>query len=283
MRPFGERLADAIDDRGRVTVGIDPHASLLAAWGLADDVAGLREFSLRCVEALAPHVAALKPQAAFYERHGSAGVAVLEEVVAASRALGVLTIVDAKRGDIGSTVQGYADAFLREGSPLAGDAVTLSPYLGPASLDPAVDVALANGRGVFVLCLTSNPEGASVQHARTADGVSVAAGVAAWAGRRNAPELALGARSGSIGLVVGATVRDAAVQLGVDLEQMGGPLLVPGLGAQGGTAADVRAVVGSAWSRSLPTTSRGVLGAGPDAAALIAAAQQARREIEEQG
>ncbi|PWD49734.1 orotidine-5'-phosphate decarboxylase [Serinibacter arcticus] len=281
MRPFGERLAAAIDARGRLTVGIDPHASLLAAWGLGDDVAGLREFSLRCVEALAPHVAALKPQAAFYERHGSAGLAVLEEAVAAARAADVLTIVDAKRGDIGSTMQGYADAFLREGSPLAGDAVTLSPYLGPGSLDPAIATARENGRGVFVLCLTSNPEGAQVQHARVASGESVAGLVAAAAARANAQERAAGAPLGSVGLVVGATVRDAAVELGVDLEAVGGPLLVPGFGAQGGTAADVRAVVGSAWSASLPSTSRGVLGAGPDAAGLVAAAQQARRDLEE--
>lgn len=282
MRTFGERLAAAIDERGRLTVGIDPHAGLLQAWGLPDSAAGLREFSLRCVDALAPHVAALKPQAAFFERHGSAGVAVLEEVIAASRAAGVLTVVDAKRGDIGSTMQGYADAFLREGSPLAGDAVTLSPYLGAGSLDPAIDTALASGRGVFVLCLTSNPEGAQVQHARGAAGVSVAAQVARAAAVRNAPAVALGAPMGSVGLVVGATVRHAARELGVDLEAVAGPLLVPGLGAQGGTAADVRAVVGGAWSRSLPTTSRGVLGAGPDTAALVAAAQQVRAEIEQE-
>lgn len=282
VRPFGDRLAEAIDARGRLTVGIDPHASLLAAWGLGDDVAGLREFSLRTVDALATRVGVLKPQAAFYERHGSAGVAVLEEVVAAIRAAGGLSIVDAKRGDIGSTMQGYADAFLREGSPLAGDAVTLSTYLGFGSLVPALETAAAHGRGVFALCLTSNPEGASVQHAREFDGTSVAARIALAAGERNAAEIAAGAAMGSVGLVVGATVRDAAATLGVDLEAVGGPLLVPGLGAQGGTAADVRAVVGSAWSRSLPSTSRGVLGAGPDAPALVAAADQARRELEEQ-
>ncbi|GMA31308.1 orotidine-5'-phosphate decarboxylase [Litorihabitans aurantiacus] len=282
-RPFGDRLAEAIDARGRLAVGIDPHAALLAAWGLRDDVAGLREFALRSVEALAPHAGVIKPQAAFFERHGSAGLAVLEEVVSAVRAAGGLSIVDAKRGDIGSTMQGYADAYLREGSPLAGDAVTLSTYLGTSSLAPAFATAAANGRGVFVLCLTSNPEGAQVQHAREADGTSVAARVARTAAQHNAAEVAAGAAMGSVGLVVGATVGGAASELGVDLEAVAGPLLVPGFGAQGGTAADVRAVVGGAFPFCLPSTSRGVLGAGPDGGALAAAAQRARREIEEGG
>ena len=296
MRPFGERLAAAIDERGRLCVGIDPHPPLLAAWGLADDAAGLREFSLRVVEALTGVVAVFKPQAAFYERHGSAGMAVLEETIAAARAGGVLTIVDAKRGDIGSTMQGYADAFLREGSPLAGDAVTLSPYLGFGSLTPAIDTAQANGRGVFVLCLTSNPEGASVQGAlpvapggssggaggpfprRGGAAWSVAAQIAADAGALNAAELAArGATDdptalGGVGLVVGATIGDAAKAGGVDLAAVRGPLLVPGLGAQGGSADSIRAAVGEAWHQVLASSSREVLAAGPDAGSLRSAA-----------
>ncbi len=284
---FGARLADAMDERGRLCVGIDPHPPLLRAWGLGDDVAGLREFSLRVVDALAGIVAVLKPQAAFFERHGSGGVAVLEETIAAAREAGVLTIVDAKRGDIGSTMQGYADAFVREGSPLAGDAVTLSPYLGFDSLTPAIDTALASGRGVFVLCLTSNPEGAAVQLARSDDdgathGVTVAARIASAAGEANALELAAGGNPGadqhalgSVGLVVGATVGDAARRGGVDLAGVRGPLLMPGLGAQGGSAESVRAVVGTAWGQVLASSSREVLGAGPDADALRAAARAA--------
>ncbi|MBN8881794.1 MAG: orotidine-5'-phosphate decarboxylase [Salana multivorans] len=286
-RPFGERLAGAIDATGRLCVGIDPHPQLLTAWGLADDATGLREFSLRVVEALAGSVAALKPQAAFYERHGSAGIAVLEETIAAARAAGVLTIVDAKRGDIGSTMQGYADAFLREGSPLAGDAVTLSPYLGFGSLAPAIDTALAAGRGVFVLCLTSNPEGASVQLARsdTDEGRSVAATIARAAAALNAEELAAGgdpgaSRSlGSVGLVVGATIGEAARAAGVDLVGVRGPLLMPGVGAQGGSAQSVRAVVGEAWQQVLASSSREVLGAGPSADDLRSAAARAAASL----
>lgn len=286
MIPFGQRLAAAMAAHGRLCVGIDPHPALLRAWGYRDDVAGLREMSLRTVAALAGRVAAVKPQAAFFERHGSGGLAVLEETVAAARAAGVLTIVDAKRGDIGSTMQGYADAYLREGSPLAGDAVTLSPYLGFGSLTPAIDTALAAGRGVFVLCLTSNPEGAEVQLARGGDALSVAARIAQAAGEVNALELAAGGDPGadqhtlgSIGLVVGATVGDAAGRGGVDLAAVRGPLLVPGLGAQGGSAASVREVVGSAWHQMLASSSRQVLGAGPDVEALRAAASRAVADL----
>ncbi|WP_233276001.1 orotidine-5'-phosphate decarboxylase [Isoptericola variabilis] len=263
-----------MDDHGPLCVGIDPHAALLAAWGLADDAAGVREFGLRVVEALAGRVAALKPQAAFFERHGSRGVAALEDVLAAARAAGVLTIVDAKRGDIGSTMAGYADAFLADGSPLAGDAVTLSPYLGFGSLAPAAELAAAGGRGIFVLCLTSNPEGREVQHAVGPDGVSVAAGIAAQAATLNAGAEPLG----SVGLVVGATVGDAVRATGTDLEAVGGPLLAPGVGAQGAGERELAAVFGAARRQVLASSSRGVLAAGPDAGGLRAAAAGAAAE-----
>ncbi|PFG43252.1 orotidine-5'-phosphate decarboxylase [Isoptericola jiangsuensis] len=273
--PFGARLAAAMDDHGPLCVGIDPHASLLAAWGLDDSVAGLREFSLRVVEALGGRVAAVKPQAAFFERHGSAGLAVLEEVIAAARAAGTLSIVDAKRGDIGSTMAGYADAFLADGSPLAGDAVTLSPYLGFGSLAPALERATATGRGVFVLCLTSNPEGHEVQHAVGAAGTSVAASVAAQAAALNAGADPLG----SVGLVVGATVGDAARATGTDLTAVNGPLLAPGVGAQGAGERELSAVFGAARGQVLASSSRGVLGAGPTADDLRRAAASAAAEV----
>ncbi|MCC2314836.1 orotidine-5'-phosphate decarboxylase [Cellulomonas xiejunii] len=271
---FGARLAAAMDAHGPLCVGIDPHASLLADWGLPDDATGVREFALRVMDAVAGHVAAVKPQAAFFERHGSAGVAVLEEVVAAGRETGTLVVVDAKRGDIGSTMGAYADAFLRDGSPLAGDALTVSPYLGFGSFDPAVDLALATGRGLFVLCLTSNKEGHEVQHARTEDGVSVAAMVAARAAAINADATPLG----SVGLVVGATVGDAAARAGVDLAHVNGPLLAPGVGAQGAGTAELVQVFGAARRQVLASSSRGVLRAGPEVAALRAAASRASAE-----
>ncbi|WP_093182553.1 orotidine-5'-phosphate decarboxylase [Sanguibacter gelidistatuariae] len=269
---------------GPLCAGIDPHPGLLAAWGLPDDASGLRSFALTVVDALGGQVAALKPQSALFERHGSAGMAVLEEVIAAARSAHTLTIVDAKRGDIGSTMTGYAEAFLREGSPLAGDALTVSPYLGFGSLQPAIDIAAANGRGLFVLCLTSNPEGAQVQHARTASGETVAAQIARQAGAVNAAELADRGGSaagasvpsmGSVGLVVGATIGDAARTTGVDLSAVRGPLLAPGVGAQGAGSAELAQVFGSARGQVLASSSRGVLAAGPDGRALLAAARRA--------
>ena len=210
---FGDRLYTAMRTYGPVCVGIDPHAGLLKEWGLDDDAHGVREFSLRVIEALGGRVAAFKPQAAFFERHGSRGVAVLEEVIAACREVGTLCIVDAKRGDIGSTMDGYAHAFLSDSSPLAGDAVTLSPYLGVGSLTPALELARQTGRGVFVLALTSNPEGASVQHARGADGVSVAGHVVSQLADFNSQ--CDKQHLGPAGIVVGATVGDAVKRLGI--------------------------------------------------------------------
>ncbi|MGO1316038.1 MAG: orotidine-5'-phosphate decarboxylase [Cellulomonadaceae bacterium] len=275
MIPFGQRLAATMDAYGPLCVGIDPHPELLADWGLPDDATGLAEFSARVLEAVADRVAAVKPQAAFFERHGSAGLAVLERLLADARAGGVLTIVDAKRGDIGSTMAAYADAFLRDGAPLAGDALTVSPYLGFGALSPAVDAALATGRGLFVLCLTSNPEGASVQHAHPPHGApSVAAQIAAEAGACNAGAQPLG----SVGLVVGATIGSAARETGTDLEAVNGPLLAPGVGAQGAGAAELAAVFGDARRQVLASTSRGVLRAGPDTSALRMAADRATAE-----
>ena len=285
--PFGARLAAAMDAHGPLCVGIDPHPGLLAAWGLPDDARGLREFTRRVLDAVGGEVAAVKPQSALFERHGSAGIAVLEEIVAAGRASGTLVIVDAKRGDIGSTMAAYADAYLRDASALAGDALTVSPFLGFGSLTPAIETALATGRGLFVLALTSNPEGASVQHAvgpargpagvpgPTASG-SVAGAIAAAAGELNAAELAArGGALGSIGLVVGATIGDAVARLGIDLAAVRGPLLAPGIGAQGAGAAELAAVFGNARRAVLASTSRGVLGAGPGVAALRAVAREA--------
>lgn len=272
--PFGARLAAAVAAYGPLCVGVDPHPALLADWGLTDDADGLRAFASTVMAAVAGQVAAVKPQAALFERHGSAGVAVLEQVVAEGRRTGTLVVVDAKRGDIGSTMAGYADAYLRDGSPLAGDALTVSPYLGFGSLDPAVEAALATGRGLFVLCLTSNPEGADVQHARTADGSTVAATVAARAAALNAGVDPMG----SIGLVVGATVGDAAARTGTDLTAVNGPLLAPGVGAQGAGPRELTAVFGAARRQVLASSSRGVLAAGPDVVRLRAAARRAADE-----
>jgi orotidine-5'-phosphate decarboxylase len=268
---FGARLREAMDSRGPLCVGIDPHPALLDAWGLTDSPVGLERFSLAVVEAVAGSVAALKPQSAFYERHGSRGVAVLEKVVAEARGLGVAVVLDVKRGDIGSTAQAYADAYLDPTSPLAVDAITASPFLGFGSLDPMIDTALAHDAGVFVLALTSNPEGPQVQHATTPDGRTVAGAVLDAVAARNEQATPMG----SVGAVVGATIGETRENLAVN-----GPLLVPGLGAQGGTTSDVRRIFGEAAGNVLASSSRGILAAGPDKAALHAAAERTARELD---
>jgi orotidine-5'-phosphate decarboxylase len=279
--PFGARLRAAMDAHGPLCAGIDPHPGLLHAWGLDDDVAGLERLSLTAVEAFARAVAAVKPQTAFFERFGSRGVAVLERVVADLRSAGTLCVVDAKRGDIGSTMQAYADAFVGASSPLAGDAVTVSPYLGFGSLRPLLDLAALTGRGVFVLALTSNPEGASVQHAVGPGGRAVAAWVVDAVAAENAAALAAGEPMGSVGLVVGATVGDAVQRLGIDLVAAGGPLLAPGVGAQGATADDLRRVFGDARRNVLAASSREILAAGPGVGALRDAARRVAAGLRE--
>ncbi|MEU3219213.1 orotidine-5'-phosphate decarboxylase [Streptomyces sp. NPDC006971] len=268
--PFGARLRHAMDTRGPLCVGIDPHASLLTAWGLGDDVAGLERFTRTVVEALADRVAVLKPQSAFFERFGSRGIAVLEKAVEEARAAGGLVLMDAKRGDIGSTMGAYAATYLDPGSPLFSDAVTVSPYLGFGSLRPALDAAVLSGSGVFVLALTSNPEGAEVQRATAADGRPLAQVMLDHLAAENE-----GARPlGSVGAVVGATLGDAGVDLAVN-----GPLLAPGIGAQGATPADLPGVFGDAVGNVLPSVSRGVLSRGPHAAGLRDAAERLTDEV----
>ncbi|MGW4551095.1 orotidine-5'-phosphate decarboxylase [Streptomyces violaceorubidus] len=271
MEAFGARLRRAMDERGPLCVGIDPHASLLAEWGLNDDVAGLERFSRTVVEAVADRVAVLKPQSAFFERFGSRGVAVLEKSVQEARAAGALVVMDAKRGDIGSTMAAYAESFLHKDAPLFSDALTVSPYLGYGSLKPAVDLARESGAGLFVLALTSNQEGGEVQHAVREDGRNVGATMLAHLAAENAGEEPLG----SFGAVVGATLGDlSSYDLGIN-----GPLLAPGIGAQGATPADLPRVFGAAVRNVVPNVSRGVLRHGPDVAALRTAADRFAAEI----
>ena len=276
---FGARLRGAMDEHGPLCVGIDPHPGLFDHWDLPHTAKGLERFTMTCVEAFAGTVAAVKPQSAFYEQFGSAGIAVLEKALAALRDAGTLTVLDAKRGDIGSTMAAYAVAYLSDEAPLRGDAVTLSPYLGYGSLRPAIDTALGTGRGVFVLALTSNPEGPSVQHAG-GPGSSVAGGIVA-AVREDNRRAARKGLMGSVGMVVGATTGSAVEHLGLDLASANAPLLAPGIGAQGGTADDLRRVFGAALPHVLATSSREVLAAGPDVAALRTRAVQTAQGLRE--
>jgi orotidine-5'-phosphate decarboxylase len=270
---FGTRLAAAVAEHGPLCVGIDPHAGLLADWGLPDDASGVERFGRAVVDALAGEVALIKPQSAFFERHGSRGVAALETVLADACAAGILVLLDVKRGDIGSTMGGYAKAYLGDGSPLAADAITVSPYLGFGSLEPALEMASKTGRGVFVLARTSNPEGASVQEARAGDR-SVAQTIVDEVAARNAGLDPLG----DVGVVVGATG-----EYDLDLTGLNGAVLAPGLGAQGATPADIAARFTHVGGTVLPTASRSVLRHGPDGAGLRAAVSQLRDELRDAG
>ena len=281
---FGDRLAKAMAERGPLCVGIDPHPNLLEQWGLEDSAAGLAAFTEAVYEGCAPFAAALKPQVALFERHGSAGLTVLEALFARAAADGVLIVADAKRGDIGSTMKAYADAWLGSSSPLGTDSVTLSPYLGFESLRPALDLADENDRGTFVLALTSNPEGKSVQHVGASEsghsgesGGAVAKRIIAAATAENASRQ--WEQMGPCGLVVGATVGQALVDLGIDLSVFNGPILSPGYGAQGASAADLYRVFAGVESQVLVNSSRGVLAAGPSGEGLAQAAQAARDDL----
>ncbi|MDT7770428.1 MAG: orotidine-5-phosphate decarboxylase [Mycobacterium sp.] len=266
MPGFGARLADAVSRRGPLCLGIDPHPELLRSWDLPVSPDGLAAFCETCVAAYADF-AVVKPQVAFFEAYGAAGYAVLERTIAALRDAGVLVLADAKRGDIGSTMAAYAVAWTGD-SPLAADAVTASPYLGFGSLQPLLDSAVAHGRGVFVLAATSNAEGAAVQRAETG-GRPVAQLIVDQAAAANR---ALG--PGSVGVVVGATVTEVP-----DVSELGGPVLVPGIGAQGGQADALRGLGGAAPGQLLPAVSRDVLRAGPDVTALRAAGERMREAV----
>ncbi|MBV8464138.1 MAG: orotidine-5'-phosphate decarboxylase [Acidimicrobiales bacterium] len=273
--PFGGRVVAAVGRSGPLCAGIDPSRELLLHWGLPDDAQGLRRFVRGCLDAFAGVVGIVKPQLAFFERHGAAGLGVFEELIAAAADAGLLVIADAKRGDIGSTMAAYADAWLGEGSPLAADAVTAVPYLGLGALDPVFDTAAAQGRGVLVVVRSSNPEGRPVQRARTDDGrgPSVEDALLAEIAARNGPGGVAGA---ALGAVVGATLDTSAFPLA----EMGGPVLAPGVGAQGATAVDVGRRFGDCPPGSvLPSASRSLLEAGPDTAPLRRAAAQLQEEL----
>lgn len=265
MTGYGERLARLLAERGPLCVGIDPHPALLTQWGLPVSARGLERCARTMVDTLADLVPVFKPQSAFFEMHGAKGIGVLEHVLADLRESGACSLLDVKRGDIGSTMDAYAAAYLADGAPLAADAITVSPYLGFGSLAGTIELAEEEGRGVYVLALTSNPEGRQVQHARAASGRLVAEEIVAAAAAANA-----GKTYGNVGLVVGATVGAT----GVDLSRVHGSLLAPGIGAQGGSATGLAEVFGAALPYVLPSASREVMGAGPDPVRLRAKAEQ---------
>ncbi|UYO98644.1 orotidine-5'-phosphate decarboxylase [Microbacterium sp. M28] len=274
---FGERARAALAGHGPLCVGIDPHAALLDAWGLSQSAQGVREFGLRTVEAATGRVGFVKPQVSFFERFGSAGFAALEDVLSEARTAGLLVIADAKRGDIGTTMEAYAEAWFTPGSPLEADALTVNPYLGVGALDGTFALAARHGKGTFVLAATSNPDAAGVQRSQDPDGRTVSAAIVAEVSQRNAADNPAGEWGGN-GFVIGATV---------DWEQAGlspfsppAPILGPGFGAQGAGPADLRARYGDAAGQVLASESRSILSAGPDGLAdAIERSAESYREV----
>lgn len=246
-----ERLGAATRRRGRLCVGIDPMDQVLDSWDLPHTVGGLETLCRGIVEEIGQKIAVFKPQSAFFERFGSAGVAVLERVLDDIRGAGALSLLDVKRGDIGSSMNGYAQAYLDNESPLRADAITLSPFLGFGSLLPAVELAASTGRGIYVLARTSNPESATIQMAVNGqDNISQHI--------VNSAQIENVVRGNCVGLVVGATHSDP----GVALSGFTGSILVPGIGAQGGTIHGLTETFAEVLPQVLPTASRGVIAGG---------------------
>jgi orotidine-5'-phosphate decarboxylase len=256
---FGDRLLGVFDGVGRLCVGIDPHEGLLTAWGLPVSAVGARDFGLRVVEAATGRAGIVKPQVAFYERFGSAGFAALEEVLAAARSADLVVIGDVKRGEIGSSMAGYAAAWLTVGGPLEVDALTLNPYLGVEDLHATFAVAAAADKGAFVLAATSNPAGARVQSTRGTDGRTLARtvldDVSAW-------NATTGDALGPVGVVIGATVDLAAAGLADVPRPL--PVLAPGFGHQGARTGEARQIYGNLSGGVIVSESRSLLLAGPD-------------------
>ena len=249
---FGLRLQRGFQTKGHLCVGIDPSFEQLKSWSLEESAEGAKSFAMAILDAAANQVAVVKPQVSFFEQFGPQGFKVLAEVMQEATARGLLVIADAKRGDIGSTMDGYVNAWLGKEAVFVCDALTLSPYLGVDSLDQTVEAALGNERGVFILAATSNPEAFSLQGA-VADGRSVARSVYDYAYAYNREEL------GSIGVVLGATV-DAG-RLGIDLTKPSHiPILVPGFGSQGADLSAAGSLLEAFSSVSICSVSRSVAG-----------------------
>lgn len=275
---FGASLERTFEKHGQLCVGIDPHESLLEEWGLPDNAEGLRRFSFSTLEAAAGTAGIIKPQVAFFERFGSAGFKVLEDLALAAQQTDLLVIMDAKRGDIGSTMAGYFEAWLGKSAPFVCDALTVSPYLGVDSLAETMSEAIERGKGLFLLAATSNDEAKILQRAQIGD-MTVAADVYDRLEKINSVNLSPGARIGSLGAVVGATLNLSAsglarLQSESDLHT---PILAPGFGAQGARLDEMADLFGVSSNRVIATVSRSVLATG--ASGLKSAILQAKQQL----
>lgn len=272
---FAGRLTAQLAARRHLCAGIDPHAGLLADWGLNNDADGAERMGRAVVAAAAGVAACIKPQIAFFERFGAAGFIALERVLADARDAGLLVISDVKRGDIGTSFAAYADAWLAPGSPLESDAMTVVAYQGFGSLEGAFSHVRAHGKGLFVLAATSNPEARDVQRSRRDDGRTVAQAMVEDAQAFNASllegasetERAAAAKGvGPAGVVLGATLdlADFDIDTSAAVSKPVMPVLAPGFGAQGARIEDAKTIFGSLGWALLANESRGILAGGEE-------------------
>jgi orotidine-5'-phosphate decarboxylase len=263
---FADRAVDSMRRHGPLVFGLDPSAEILELWGLGDSPDGLDRFVDIALETCPGTVGMVKPQAAFYERLGWRGIKSLSRLITSAREAGLMVILDAKRGDVGSTMEAYAEAYLGENAALRVDAITATPYLGFDTIHPMFDLAADSSSCVLVVTRSSNSEGRSLQEARHPDGTSVEERILeeiASANNRLAPE-----RIGPVGSVFGPTH-------GPPLFDLCAPnclYLAPGVGAQGATAKDVARCFATCPDRVLPSASRELLRSGPNVSAMRSAA-----------
>jgi orotidine-5'-phosphate decarboxylase len=259
--PFTPRVLELIDERSPLCLGIDPASGTLVSAGLPDSADGAERFASALLDASLDSVAAVKPQMAYFERFGAAGIDAMARVCARCRDAGVPVIVDAKRSDIGSTMAGYGQAYFGPDAPVQADAVTLTAYLGVTALGPLFDQMAAAGGGAFVVVCSSNPEGLPLQTAHLPDGRLVAEWLADEIAAENER---LGSQSigGVIGATCGAWARGPLERL------HGAPVLAPGLGAQGGKFEEAARLFAGAEDRVLLPMSRALTSDGLDAGAL---------------
>lgn len=239
---------------GRICIGIDPSEETLTDWGIPDTAEGARDFGYAIVSACEGRIGIIKPQVGFFERFGSAGFSALEEVLAAARESDLLVISDAKRGDIGTTMSGYAQAWFGDDSPLRSDALTVSPFLGPSSLIETVELARDVQAGVFVLAATSNLEAGELQKAKIS-GSTVSAKVV-----RSVIEIS----QGDVGVVIGANQDFEAHGVAFIRDgDIGIPILAPGFGSQGAELDKLSSYFGESAGRVIASVSRAVYDLGP--------------------
>lgn len=267
---FTEALAQAFADGRRLCAGIDPHASVLEEWGLPDNALSAEFLAREMIAAAHGLVACVKPQVAFFERFGSKGYAALERVIAEAREAELLVIADVKRGDIGTSFNAYADTWLRPGSPLEADAMTVNPYQGFGTLSGALTYVREHGKGLFVLAATSNPEAKDVQLARLSSGQTLASSIVAFADEINhglpADRPSHTVNVGGVGVVVGATLVPSEFGIPTDSPSTSGapilPVLAPGFGYQGAKVQDAKRMFGALSPGLIVSESRSLMGRG---------------------